>query len=173
MNATLSRWLERNRVKGEVRGLMAQCLRKPAESAVAAYLFAGSEPDQEAALQQGSQYLSEFVSFATNHSRQVQRLRDLVARLPHAPERWSEFIIHELQRPQSVWKDIKPAAEVLASSLCSPTVGDWILGYVYSEDDLNRLDPERTPALAVAWKRRVFLALVDPIIAQARAQEGE
>ncbi|MGD9495249.1 MAG: hypothetical protein AB7Y46_02955 [Armatimonadota bacterium] len=172
MNETLTRWLERNRVQGEARKQMAQCLSEPAESSVAAYLFAGSETDEVTALEKGAKHVAKFATFAREHDGQARRLRDLVARLPHAPQRWREFIEHELARPKSAWVGVREAAEALAASFGSAQVGEWILGYVYSAEHRNDLDPERLPALAVEWKRRVFLALVDPIIAQAKAQEG-
>lgn len=172
MNETLTRWLERNLVGGEVRRQMAHCLSEPAKSTVAAYLFAGSENDGATALRKGAERLGEFVKFAREHGGQARRLSDMVARLPDRPERWSEFIKHELQRAKSAWTGVRAAAEALAASFDSAQVGEWILGYVYPDEYRNGLDSERKPALAVAWKRRVLLALLDPIIAQAKAQEG-
>lgn len=172
MNETLSRWQERNLVAGQVRKQMAQCLESPEESALAAYLFAGSENDEETALREGAKHVGTFAKFARKHGGQARRLSDMVARLPDRPERWSEFVKHELQRPKSAWTGISEAAEALAASFASAQVGDWILGYVYSDEYRAGLDPERIPALAVAWKRRVLLALLDPIVAQAKAQEG-
>lgn len=172
MSDTLDRWLERTVATRAIRLETAKHLGEPPESAAAVYLFSGEATDQGQAYEHGKARLSEFIKFAEKSHQQVQRLRDLVARVPEDPKRWGQFIEHELERETSAWKSCEKAARALAQSFRSEQqAGIWIARYARATAGLTTA--EVSPAEQTRWKRRVFLALVDPIIARVRAQEGE
>jgi hypothetical protein len=148
----------------------------PANAGMAGYLFMPNADDSANGYGEGCNSCMGFIAKA-DHA-QVRRLQKVVESVPDAPQRWSEFIQHELDRAKSGWSSCREQAEALAHALVSNTVGKLILQAVFSSGgagspvQLRGLGCCEMQALAVAWKRSLLLSVIDATLARKKA-DGE